>query len=384
MGWTASTPPAVDRAFENAWRYILAGDIPSARRILDPIRAKNAGYAPAALAEAAIAIREGRLDDARAIADGLAAKHPDYMAARVYLAELDLAQNQIRSAYDRYRVIAALPDAPPSAAERASELQTRLFDQLYNAALTAPDNEAVRLLRDALVINPTAAAARVLLAQRLVSQRRFDEARREIDPLVNSNDVDRLEVQESLAEIDVGKARYQQAINRYERLIKRDPDGRYARRLQEIKEQFAEANMPPQYARAVETEAITRADLAVLMYWKITSIRFAQDVPAPPIAIDIAEVPGRDELIRAIALGIFPVDPVTRRVNPFMTVTTSTLARTAARVLVNRGASCARNTSLDRVLAACRVDDPTTVGPELSVSGRTTAAVVDQMDRALR
>ena len=43
------------------------------------------------------------------------------------------------------------------------------------------------------------------------------------------------------------------------------------------------------------------------------SIRFAQNVPTPPIAIDIADIPGRDEVIRAMALGIYPVDPVTRR-----------------------------------------------------------------------
>ena len=92
---------------------------------------------------------------------------------------------------------------------------------------------------------------------------------------MNSSDMDRPEVQEALAEIDVGKGRYQQAINRYERLTRRDREGRYARRLQQIKEQFAAANMPPQYMRALEAESITRADLAVLMYWKVTAVRFA-------------------------------------------------------------------------------------------------------------
>lgn len=382
-GWSGAATPAGDRSFEAAWRYILAGDFTSARERLDD--PKLVDYPPATLAQAAIAMREKRFDDARAIVDRLVSQHPNYTAANVYAAELDLAQDQVRGAYERYRAIVSKPDAPPTARERFEDLQTRLFDQLYNAALTARDADAVRLLHDALTINPTASAARILLVQKLVAQQQFDEARRELDPILNSGDADRAEVQEALAEIDVGKGRYQQAINRYERLTRRDPDGHFARRLAQIKEQFAEANMPPQYQRALESESITRADLAVLMYWKVTAIRFAQDVPPPPIAIDISEIPGRDELIRAIALGIFPVDPITRRVNPFATVNASSLARTAARTLAARGAACARIAGNDpaKVLASCGIDDPTAVGEEVSVSGRTAAALLDQLDRAL-
>jgi len=376
-GWTAAATPAVERAFENAWRYILAGDFTKARERLDYIRTKNADYPPAALAEAAIAIREKRLEDARGIADKLLERYPDYTAAAVYEAEIDIAENRLESAYDRYRSIIGKEGAPPTAAERVAELQTRLFDRLYGAALTAKDTESVRLLREALKLNPSASAARVLLVQKLVAQRQYDEARRELDPLLSSGDADKVEVQESLAEIDVGKGRYQQAINRYERLSRRDPDGRFAKRLEEIKAAFAEANMPPQFRRALETESITRADLAVLLYWKLTAIRFAQDVPAPPIAIDIGEVPGRDELIRAIALGIFPVDSITRRVNPYATVNAAALSRFASRVLALRGSSC-------RSLTACGIEDPAAAGDDGIVSGRTAAALIDQLERVVR
>lgn len=385
IGWKVPTTPAIDKAFDEAWRYAMAGNFVTARERLAKIRSRNPGYAPALLAEAAIAMREDRLSDARAITGQLLQEDPDYTAAAVYQAELDIADSQIRSAYDRYRAIAARPDAPAIANERIAELQTRVFDQLYSAALAASDTEAVRLLREALVINPAATAARVTLVQRLVAQRKFDEARRELDPLLSSGEADRTEVQEALAEIDVGKGRFQQAINRYERLVRRDSDGRYARRLAEVKERFAQENMPPQYSRAVEADAITRADLAVLLYWKVTAVRFAQDVPAPPIAIDIAEAPGREELIRAIALGIFQVDPITRRVSPFAPVTTTSLARTAGRVLTLRGASCARGIGdTARVLAACNVPDPILAGADMPVSGRVAATVVDQLERALR
>ena len=191
-------------------------------------------------------------------------------------------------------------------------------------------------------------------------------------------------MQEALAEIDISHGRYEAAIARYERLAKRDR--RFAARLDEIKQQYAEANMPAQFRRAIESESITRGDLAVLMYWKVGSVRFASNLAAPPIAIDVSETPGRDEIVRAMALGIYQVDPVTRRVNPYAPVNAGALARVAARLLALRGASCARGAGSDpqKVLAACAVVDPSLgAGVDAPVSGRVAAGVMEQVDKAV-
>ena len=380
VGWSGPANEAIDRRFDAAWRFIAGGDFVNARRRLEDIRTRDAAYAPASLAEAAIDLQEGRAEAARTVVDPIAERYPQYTAAQIYEAEIDVTQDRIRIAYDRYREIIQRPDAPPSASTRFAELQTRVFDQLYGAAINAAPEDAIRLLRDALLVNPSATAARLLLVQKLIEQRQFDEAKRELDPMLNSPAVDEPEVQAALAEIDVGQGQYEDAIVRYERITRRDPSGRYSRRLEEVKEQFAAANMPPQVLTAMEAPAITRADLAVLMYWKIASIRFAQNVPTPPIAIDISEIPGRDEVIRAMALGIYPVDPVTRRVNPDAEVNGTGLAKTAARVLTLRGASCARGVPSDQVLAACGIS----ITPDdLPVSGPVASAALEQVDRAI-
>ena len=97
-------------------------------------------------------------------------------------------------------------------------------------------------------------------------------------------------------------------------------------------------------------------------------------LPSPPIAIDIADVPGRDEIIRAIQLGLYEVDSVTRRVSPFRPITTASLARHAARLLALRGAPCARAVPLDLVFESCGVVDPTAArDPETPASGRDAA-----------
>ncbi len=384
-GYDAQPAPAIAKRFDDAWRSILAGDYTTARKRLDDIRAREPGYAPAQLAEAAIALRQGKTDAARPVVERVLAHRPRYTAAEVYAAEIAIAENRTREAYDLYRDVAARPGAPAIASERIAELRTTLFDQLYSAAVAAPDEDAVRLLREALAIDPGASAARILLVQKLVGQHKYDEARSELDPILSGPDVDRAEVQEALAEIDVSRGRYEAAIARYERLAKREHQ--FAARLDEIKQQYAEANMPPQFRRAIESESVTRGDLAVLMYWKVASVRFASNLAAPPIAIDVSETPGRDEIVRAMALGIYQVDPVTRRVGPYAPVNAGALTRIAARLLGLRGAGCARGAGSDpqRVLAACAIVDPTLgAGVDAPVSGRAAAGVMEQVDRALK
>jgi len=382
IGAEAPRNPKTATTFEAAWRYILAGDTTNARKRLDEIHATEPGYLPAMLAEATLAMRAGRFDEARAAIDRVRT-HGSYTAVDVYEAELAIAENQPRRAYDLYRGVVTRPDAPPEARERFASLEKQLFEQLFHDAQATTDAESVRLLREALAINPTAVEPRVLLVQRLVAQKNYDEARRELEPILDSA-ADRGEVQEALAEIDAGRGRYQEAIVRYERLQRRVPNERYARRLNEIKDQFAAANMPPQYQRAMETDSIDRSDFAVLLYWKVASVRFAQNLGSPPIAIDVAEVPGREELIRAIAIGVLQVDPITRRVSPNAPVNAGAITRLAARILTARGASCARGTNDPaKTLVACGITDPTLAGADTPVSGRAAAALLEEVDKAL-
>lgn len=379
-GWKGVSSDAIDRRFDAAWRLVLAGDFDNARKRLADVQSRDAAYAPAQLAEAAIDLQQDRVDDARRIAEGLAIANPQYTAAQIYLAEIDIAQNRIRGAYERYRDLAHQPDASEDVKARYAELQTRIFDQLYGAAINAPPSEAVQSLREALEVNPNANAARLLLAQKLMALQQWDEARRELDPIVNTSAGQQADVQETLAEIDVGQGQYENAIDRYERLVRSDPSGKYANRLEQVKQLFAAANLPPQVSRAMQAPALTRADLAVLMYWTVASIRFAQNVPPPPIAIDIADIAGRDEVIRAMALGIYPVDPVTRRVNPDIEVTDAAFANIVTRILRLRGASCAQGQPSDQVLPACGV----TITPDdLPVSGQTATTVLQQVDRLI-
>ena len=140
--------------------------------------------------------------------------------------------------------------------------------------------------------------------------------------------------------------------------------------------------MPPAFRAALDSPAITRADLAILLYWTVPSVRFAQNLATPPIAIDIADLTGRDEIIRAMAIGLYDVDPVTRRVNPLRPVTAARFSLALARVLALRGASCARGVPTDKVLATCGVNDPLTMmPPDATVMGRDAEKYLEEVAR---
>ena len=382
-GYTGAVTPQVARRFDAAWRFVLADNAPEARRRLDEILKTNPEYVPAILAESALELKAGRFDSARpGVAEALE-RAPDSIAARVYEAEIAYRSGQTRVAHDLYRAIALRPDAPPTANERVAQLQETIFNELYAAAQTASDAEAVRVLREALAINAGAIDARILLARKLVTQKQFEEARKELDPLLNTV-ADRAEIQEMLAEIEVGRGRYQEAIVRLDRLARRTKDPRYERRLEEIKQEWSAANMPAHFHTALTSTALTRAELATLLYWTVPSIRFAQNLGAPPIAVDIEEVQGREEMIRAIALGLYDVDPVTRRVSPHRQVTAGRLSALLARVLTTRGATCARGLTSERALAACSVTDPlATYPPDAIVTGRDAQRALDQIAKKL-
>lgn len=381
-GFDAPEPPE----FEHAWRYFLGGNEAEARGRIAEIRAKYPSYLPALLAEAAIEIRAGNFDAAGAAVAEARSKGPEtWTVPRVYEAEIAWRRGDTRAAFNLYRDLVGRPGVPDFAAERLNALQTRLFNELVQQATSVTDAEAVPLLREALAFNAGAMDVRVLLAGKLVNLGQFEEARREIGPVLDTAEVDRPAVQEILAEIDVGRGRYQEAIVRYERLSRRVNEPRYTERLERIKEQWSMANMPPQFRQAMESAAVTRSDFAVLLYWLVPSVRFAQNLGAPPIATDLESAAGREEIIRAIAIGLYDVDPVTRRVSPGRVLSAARIAALLQRLLAVRGATCARGVQLNAVLGACGVADPGVRVPgDATLTGREVAAALGQVAKALQ
>jgi hypothetical protein len=97
----------------------------------------------------------------------------------------------------------------------------------------------------------------------------------------------------------------------------------------------------PQAVRDVGARpALSRADLAVLIYWLVPQVRYAKP-SGGRIATDVLDHPQRDEIVRVINLGILDVDDTLHRFSPGSPVRRATALRAMVRLLQSfGGAAC--------------------------------------------
>lgn len=358
LGYSGPEDANRRRTLDAALAELARGERARAVRRLEELASGPAPYEPAALTLGALALAEADLDRAEAHIGAVTNRDP-WPAADFYRAELAYRRGSFREALELFQRVAPPPQGPAVASERIESIRTRLFDELYASALAADAESAVADLRDALRYRPDSTAARLLLAQKLIAAGRLAEARMELDPLLTGRGSESVEVQQALAEIEAGRGRYEDAIARYEKIVRLDPRPEYTRRLESIKRDFALANMPPHYRAAVASLALTRVEFAILAYWTVSPVRFGQPSGSPPVAVDVGNIAGREELVKAIAFGILPVDRATRRADPDRIMTAANAARFLHRVLTVRGGpSCSAGSTGDPLgaLTQCGID----------------------------
>lgn len=387
-GYTPGTP-AIEKRFTRATMRLNEGRVDDAEHIFKEIARANPEYRPAILALARLAYDRAEYDQALQLVERSEEGIEPFTAAEIYRAEIAIAQGKRDVAYDIYRRL-NVPGAPETVRERTDELQKEVFEDLFARATRESGESAIQTLREALSIRESE-PARILLAQQLIAAERFEEARTTIAPLM-SRAGERDDIMAIAAEIDMSRGDYQSAITRFDRLARKHPDAEYGARLAEAKARFSAANMPPQFRKAFESPALSRSDLATLIYWKVSPVRFATNVGQPPIAVDISSIPGREEFIRSLALGFFSVDPITREADPNRTVSPQTFLRIINRLVMLRGTpSCAGSLAPDlpeanraqQILDACGVDVSAVRSSTDGVSGRVAADVLERVDRAL-
>lgn len=390
IGFVEPTSKSNLRRFDRAWNDFRAGQLDAARTQFEELRRREPQFAPATLGISAVAIQRQDLLAAQTLIDEVLASNPQWATAQIYRAELLVAKDDLRAAVGAYREVMTDPSFTVASRERMREIERALFDSLVAQARDQPDPQAVVLLREALNLMPRQPETRLLLVDRLIVMKRWDEARRDLDPLFVDGMGDRVEVQEDLVRIDVGRGKYQEAIARLERLARTDPE-RYTTQLEEIKREWNLANLPLQFRRAFESEAINRSDLAVLLYWAVSSVRFPVSVGETPIAVDISEGPGREELARAMSLRLLGVDPATREVGPYRLVTAGQFVRVIGRVLALKpGLKCVqavaeRSDSVrgPRLFESCGLSLEGFQDPDALVAGRDAVRTIEKLEKVM-
>jgi len=385
IGYPLPAPASSNERLGRAWSDFGAARLVDSERRLAELLRRDRGYRPAILGQAAVAIANEDFERATELIEAAVVDIEQWDAVEVYLGEIAFAQGETRDSLQHYEAIVGGDRLPEQVTDRIVEIRFALFDEILAEAGATSTLEAREiLLREALTIRPENVPVRLGLIEALIQQGRFSEAREELEPLLDAGEDDLNQVQAALAEIELGVGRFEDAIRRLEALVDRTGDEYYEGRLASAKDLWLEANLPSRFQKAARSSAITRADLAVLIYWKVDAVRFANDVGPPPIAIDIQSVPEREELVRALAMGILRVDTSTREASPHREVGARAFLRALGTLLV--GTDCASGTSdPSRRLERCGIDTSRFAGdPDASISGRDAIAVLRSISELLR
>ena len=320
-GFTAPADAELLRRIDAAFKSeLLDGDVAGAEAAAAAALAADPAFAPAEVLRGQARLVANDPEGAGAALAPVIARYPDYTAAQLAAARAAEVRGDVAAAYGAYRRIAS---ALPLALERAGELHApavaalaaRVEDALARSRLDEARAHLATLVQ-------WAPADQATLEASMSVARAARDARAELEAVrgllgsarsVTEGDEALLERRGEL-ELEVGHP--SAAIEVFEALAKRHPDApRYADLVDLAKFRWRVSNLPSEVRRLVDAPELTRAELAVLLYWLVPGVRAAV-VSEPHIASDILDHPRRQEIMRVVNLQLMDVDETLRRFNP--------------------------------------------------------------------
>ncbi len=293
---------------------------------------------PLVLAAAYVTLVKGNRDGARAELASLTAAHPAWVAAIEAEADIAAVEGRPSDALERYRTVLRLVPSDGRARERVEALGAQVAAvkrQEAEAALLSGDLDAARRAAHALLqLEPASAAGPVLLARAAASGGKNEDAWTWAREARRRAPADRT-VAAFAAETAAKARRWADAATLYEGLAAADPA--FVPRAEEARLEFKVQNLPEAARSAAESQRLTRAQLAALLWWTIPEFREALVPPGTEIAVDVVDRPDRSTLVRAIGLGFLSVSPETHRVGTETGVTRAEMAETLRRVALLAG-----------------------------------------------
>ena len=343
---------------------------------------------PFRLGLAYVDLASGRNGRARATLEAILEEAPTYVPAAEARADLDATEGRFRESFDSYReLLAVLPDDPRLArrlGEARSGLLASLRDEAGEALAAGDVATARRAALAAVEVAPDAPDGYRLLFRAAESEGKLEDAWAAAEK-ARAADPSDAEFGKAVADLAMKTERYADAVEIYEELSRTDPSCVEA--LDEARFQFQTQNLPEAPRRAALSPRITRAQLAALLWWLVPEVRGAR-VPTPPeVAVDAVDRAESQALVRAIALGFFPVTRDTHRVGADQPVTRVELAGALRRValLASGGApldGClAEERPTPAALAECGILPPSSAR---FVAGREAVRALEGATRAAR
>jgi tetratricopeptide (TPR) repeat protein len=330
-------PPFPD-GVESGWRALAAGDAAAAEQ--EFLRARGARpYLAAEIGLIESRVLLGRTDEALASCREALAGGPITVALLVACGEARARAGQVFEAHELYARAAAREPGRAGLKARTRELEKEAIESLARtAAAGAKDQnfaEARRRVESAIAVNPGDAGLHALAGEIELSAGQSDRAferYREAHRLDPKN----VPVQEQLAELALDRDPAL-AVEVLDALARHDD--RYRDRANAARLAFRVSNWPAPEREAAQSERLTRAEAAALVWWMFPEIREAK-VKSSVIATDVVSRKDSRAVTRAVSLGLLDVDPDTHRARPDTALTRRGAARLTLRLLriLNPGA----------------------------------------------
>jgi len=335
-----AVPAALRERLEAGWSALVEeGDVAAAREAARDLLAASPGLPPAEVLAAQAELAGGDLAAVvrRLVPVGDAA--PTYTASQLLLGRAAELAGDVPLSYAAYRAIAA---KSPLAFQRTGELHPRALEIVGNrlrealkAGRIEEANRHLDLLRawapeetSTLEATRAVALSRGDLAAELAAVKRLAERRAGDTALL-----------ERRAELELSVGDPSAGLKIVEGLAERHPgDPALAEKLAAAKFRWR-LSLLPQAVRDIGARPdLTRADLAVLIYWLVPQVRYGKATEGR-IATDVLDHPQRDEIVRVVNLGILDVDETLHRFSPGAPARRITGLRAMARVLQRFGSA---------------------------------------------
>ncbi|HTO76326.1 MAG TPA: tetratricopeptide repeat protein [Thermoanaerobaculia bacterium] len=315
---------------QDGWRSLLAGNASGARAEFEVARRQEPNSVSVQVGEIEALVAGGALPEARAAcAEAMPGSGPGDATLPLLVAcgEAEARSGQPIAGYDLYRQAAIRAPERAGIAARAAELRMQARDQAGQEAQEAAarkDWAAARLAAArAIEIDPDSAAAREAAGDVERAAGEGSAALERYGEALQRNPSSH-ELQGKIARLAAERGDWASAVRALDRLAAEDPS--FEAEAEEARLSFRLSNWPDAERAAARASRLTRGDAARLVWWMVPEVRQLR-VSEGIIASDIVDRSDREQIARAVGLGLLDVDRETHRARPDAALTFGAAAR---------------------------------------------------------